>query len=325
VVVHHNPTQDNTAGSVIRAAVVIHARLTGLTATTAHIRPMIQHALQYVFEKYGATVLPTADEEDLLAAFNVPNEVPVPGYLALMATLEAQQVFVGLRREMRQAEVDLKIGIDKGMVTYYATEPQLLEGQAVEAAEVLSDFARAGEAALTQPVYSEISMLGDSFKLVEQTELPLPPSEKLQPIYRIGVPVNKAQGTRTLESILPVSAPGSTVLVAEDDPALRSLFAKVLKNAGFNVNIAINGHEVIQQIERSMPQLIVVDLGLPGISGQDIIAYIRQHQGDRHVYIVVVTGNHQAMQSEVADVADLVFIKPVSPRDLVNFVKRFIH
>jgi CheY-like chemotaxis protein len=286
---------------------------------------MIQHALQYVFEKYGATVVPSADDEGLLAAFNLPNEVPVPGYLALMATLEAHQVFVGLRREMKQAEVDLKIGIDKGLVTYYATEPKLLEGQAVEAAEALSGFARAGETALTQSVYSEVSMLSDNFKLVEQTEIPLPPVEKIQPVYRIGVPVSKPQGTRKLESILPVSAPGSTVLVAEDDPALRSLFAKVLKNAGFNVNIAINGHEVIHQIERSMPQLIVVDLGLPGVSGQDIITYIRQQQGDRHVYIVVVTGNHQALQGEIADVADLVFIKPVSPRDLVNFVRRFIH
>lgn len=51
---------------------------------------------------------------------------------------------------------------------------------------------------------------------------------------------------------------------------------------------------------------------------------MRRRDHEKHVYIVVVTGNHLASQSAEAQVVDLLLIKPVSPRDLVSLIKRFI-
>jgi CheY-like chemotaxis protein len=70
--------------------------------------------------------------------------------------------------------------------------------------------------------------------------------------------------------------------------------------------------------------VLVVDLGMPGVSGEEVIRYVQQRQTTKRVKIVVVTGNHLASQSELADQVDLMLIKPVSPRDLVSFVKRFV-
>ncbi len=68
----------------------------------------------------------------------------------------------------------------------------------------------------------------------------------------------------------------------------------------------------------------MVDLGMPGVSGEEVIRHLQQRQSVKRTKIVVVTGNHLAAQSELANRVDLMLIKPVSPRDLANFVKRFI-
>jgi len=84
------------------------------------------------------------------------------------------------------------------------------------------------------------------------------------------------------------------------------------------------GIDVIAQLEEQLPDVLVVDLGMPGVSGEEVIRYVQERQSAKRVKIVVVTGNHLASQSELADRVDLMLIKPVSPRDLVSFVKRFI-
>jgi len=114
------------------------------------------------------------------------------------------------------------------------------------------------------------------------------------------------------------------VLVAEDDPHLRGLFSKILKKAGFQVNVAVNGQDVLDQLQTRPPEVLVLDLGMPELSGFDLIQYIREDLGNQDVHIVVVTGNHRAEEHAEAAAVDLFLIKPISPQDLVNFVQRFL-
>lgn len=304
------------------SAVVLYARFFDSDDVSPHMLVVFVHTLQYVLEKYGATIM-GQDSSYILGAFNIPVQVPLPSYVAMKCAMEMQQVFNGLRREMGGGAMRLSIGINRGVVSI-----QDVNSDAVRTAEFIAQQSidESGGIIASGSVYEEIKALGDQFKLVSEDQKLLPPKVDPISLYHFTLPDNTQPVSRNLRSIIEnkQSSANSRVLIAEDAPSLRSLFAKVLKNAGFDVHIAVNGHDVLAQLEQQLPDVLVIDLGMPGISGEEVIRHVQQRADEKRVKIVVVTGNHLASQSALADEVDLMLIKPVSPRDLVDFVKRFI-
>lgn len=111
-------------------------------------------------------------------------------------------------------------------------------------------------------------------------------------------------------------------LIAEDDPALAELFSKAFLYAGFRVKVVHNGEEVIQRVREIAPEVLILDLGLPGLSGLDILRDIRQHDPDSRLQIIVVTGNHLAESRPEIEAADLFLLKPVDILELVTLAQR---
>lgn len=109
-------------------------------------------------------------------------------------------------------------------------------------------------------------------------------------------------------------------LIAEDDSALQSLFTKAFKYAGFDVTIAGDGMSAVNQAMLQTPDVMILDLGLPGISGQDVIKKIRAFT--QNMKIIVVTGNHLAESSAEVQLADLFLLKPVDITELVTLAER---
>lgn len=324
-----NSTQEQAISTSRHSAVIVCAQLHSSPSSDANpMRGVYLHAIQYVMEKYGAVVFNVGDSQ-LDAAFNVPNEVPVPGYLAVTSALELHQVVSGLRREFQQSDVTVSVGISKGLVTAILQKDQrlVLEGNVPQIAAALRDSHGHESLTVAASVYEDIGLMASSFKQVEQTSLAVPGIDKPVSAYWLNPNEWNPGTTRPLVSVIPKLETGSQVLIAEDDPALRSLFARVLKNAGLNVKIAASGNEVIDYLEQQFPTVLVLDLGIPGVSGQEIVQYVHAHKpADRRTVIVVVTGNHLASQNDtLMESIDLLLVKPVSPRDLVTFVKRFTH
>lgn len=114
--------------------------------------------------------------------------------------------------------------------------------------------------------------------------------------------------------------PRRTVLVVEDDADLRSIFAANLTIAGFIVREAANGMDALRLIDSGPPGLVVLDLGLPHVSGQDVLYELKQHPHTREIPILVVTGRDGAVAPGVDD--DCILMKPVHPAELVRQVKR---
>jgi adenylate cyclase len=109
------------------------------------------------------------------------------------------------------------------------------------------------------------------------------------------------------------------VLVVEDEPDLRTLYKSTLALAGFAVVEARSGFEALLLIEAQPFDVIVLDLGLPGISGLTVRAEIASHASTRHIPVVVVTG----MDAVPGDLdAACVLKKPVQPDLLVETVKK---
>jgi two-component system OmpR family response regulator/two-component system response regulator RstA len=110
--------------------------------------------------------------------------------------------------------------------------------------------------------------------------------------------------------------PATSILLVEDDLRLAELVSRYLESNGFRVTIATRGDEVLSKVERDPPDLVILDLGLPGEDGFTIC---RQLRLDHVSPILILT----ARDSDIDHVlglelgADDYVIKPVEPRVLL--------
>jgi CheY-like chemotaxis protein len=110
-----------------------------------------------------------------------------------------------------------------------------------------------------------------------------------------------------------------TILIVEDDDDLRRLYRRELALEGFDVREARAGFEALRMLEGVPPDLVVLDLSLPGIDGVTVRQELAAQVHTRQIPIVVVTGSVQSLDH--LDVA-CILRKPVLPGDLVNAVHR---
>ena len=111
-----------------------------------------------------------------------------------------------------------------------------------------------------------------------------------------------------------------SILVVEDEPRIAQLARDDLEHAGFAVRIAATGEAALQTIRRDRPDLVVLDLGLPGIDGLDVTRAIRR---DSALPVIMVTARDDELDKLVGLElgADDYMTKPFSPRELVARVR----
>lgn len=119
-------------------------------------------------------------------------------------------------------------------------------------------------------------------------------------------------------------SPHKKVLVVDDNPDLRAIFARAFDRRHFAVQVAVDGGEAIEHLKTELPDVLILDLNMPKVSGFDVLNYVRQNQNTKDVKVIIVTGNCMAMQAPEAEFADLLLIKPVSIIDLITFAQRLI-
>ena len=113
--------------------------------------------------------------------------------------------------------------------------------------------------------------------------------------------------------------PRRTLLVVEDDADLRGLYRTTLALEGFEVREAVDGFDALQKLDSSVPDLIVLDLMLPGVNGLAVLREIWSHAQTRRIPVVVVTASPQDLS--YLDVS-CVLRKPVLPGELVAAIER---
>jgi diguanylate cyclase (GGDEF)-like protein len=79
------------------------------------------------------------------------------------------------------------------------------------------------------------------------------------------------------------------VLVVEDDPAIRQLLQAVLVGAGHTVFEAADGHSALPAAHDTQPDVVLLDVGLPGIDGFEVLARLKADDGLRRVPVIMVT------------------------------------
>ena len=111
-----------------------------------------------------------------------------------------------------------------------------------------------------------------------------------------------------------------TVLVVEDEMRIAGLIRDYLQHAGFDVIVTADGEAAVASARRSKPDLVVLDLGLPGRDGLDVTRELRRTSG---VPIVMVTARGEESDRIVGLElgADDYVVKPFSPKELVARVR----
>jgi DNA-binding response OmpR family regulator len=111
-----------------------------------------------------------------------------------------------------------------------------------------------------------------------------------------------------------------TILVVEDDPNIAKLIRDYLMQAGFRPLVATDGERALALADEAGPDLVVLDLGLPGRDGLDVMRELRR---DSAVPIIVVTARGEETDRIVGLElgADDYVVKPFSPKELVARVR----
>jgi DNA-binding response OmpR family regulator len=121
-----------------------------------------------------------------------------------------------------------------------------------------------------------------------------------------------------------VNADRGLVVVLEDERAIAEMERLYLQQAGFGVHVATDGHAGLADIRRMAPVAAIVDIGLPGLDGTEVVRRLRA-AGD-WVPVVFVTA-HDSEVDRVVGLelgADDYVTKPFSPRELVARVKGLV-
>jgi len=112
------------------------------------------------------------------------------------------------------------------------------------------------------------------------------------------------------------------VLVVDDDRALRHALSAMLDNAGFSITEAADGLSGLTQIQDHYFDLVILDLGLPGIGGLDILSEIQRLKIPPKVIIVTADDTPGTVVQAIRDHAYQYVVKPTSLKTIVEMVER---
>lgn len=114
-----------------------------------------------------------------------------------------------------------------------------------------------------------------------------------------------------------------TVLVADDDPDLVALMMRRLTRAGFRVITALDGEQALELAERCLPQVAVLDVMMPKLTGIDVMEVLHAREATRDIPVILISAGprepagHSARSGE----ADEYVRKPFGPHELRNRVE----
>jgi CheY-like chemotaxis protein len=117
------------------------------------------------------------------------------------------------------------------------------------------------------------------------------------------------------------------ILVVEDFEDAREMYRDYLEFSGFRVQTACDGREAIDKARRINPDLVLMDLSLPGIDGWEATRLLKSDPATAHLLIVALSAHALAPEGERARAAgcDGFIAKPCLPPDLVAEIGRYLN
>jgi DNA-binding response OmpR family regulator len=135
--------------------------------------------------------------------------------------------------------------------------------------------------------------------------------------HPLGVPVADAEETRFTRE-----AHVARILVVDDDPAIREFVRDVLELEDYEVQVAEDGPSALQALADDRPDCMILDVMMPGLSGHDVLARVRQNDGGPGLPVIMLTAKADETEGWQAfdGGADYFLAKPFDSEELLRFL-----
>lgn len=116
------------------------------------------------------------------------------------------------------------------------------------------------------------------------------------------------------------------VLIADDEKALRLLIAGTLEIGGYDILEADNGIRALELVKLERPDLIILDVMMPGMTGYEVCKWIKTNPDIADTKVLILTAKGQQSDKEAAweALADFYLSKPFSPMELLSMVEKIL-
>lgn len=120
--------------------------------------------------------------------------------------------------------------------------------------------------------------------------------------------------------------PGATVLVVDDDPVIQRLLSVNFEMEGYSVLIAGSGAEGIARARGSHPDIVVLDVMMPGMDGLEVATTLKADPATAGIPVLLLSAKAQEVDIRAGDAtgADAYVTKPFDPLELLDLVARLI-
>ena len=115
------------------------------------------------------------------------------------------------------------------------------------------------------------------------------------------------------------------IAIVEDDPVIRQMYLMKFEAAGFEVKVAENGQEGVALVESFSPDLILLDISMPIMSGDEALTEIRSHDWGKDVPVMILTnlGEEEAPATlRALGIHSYIVKADLTPRQVVDRVKK---
>jgi CheY-like chemotaxis protein len=114
------------------------------------------------------------------------------------------------------------------------------------------------------------------------------------------------------------------ILVCDDEQEILDITQLILEDSGYEVTALINSNEVISYIEKQQPDILLIDLWMPGMSGDQVIAQLRTNANITNLPIIVISASKDGRQVAFAAGADDFLEKPYDIDALLSIVDKHL-
>ena len=115
------------------------------------------------------------------------------------------------------------------------------------------------------------------------------------------------------------------ILIADDEPHVLRVLKLSLEKEGYAVETSNNGKEALERLEQSHPDILITDIQMPLMTGEELCRHINEHMPERKFLIFVLTSRTEIEHREWSrDIHNLLFLeKPVSIRNLLDKIEGY--
>lgn len=118
---------------------------------------------------------------------------------------------------------------------------------------------------------------------------------------------------------------GKKILIVDDEPDLLKVTLLRLKKTGYEVFGGADGREVLGLARQIIPDLIILDVYLPVINGDEVAKILKKDDELKHIPIILISATTKTLDERAAESgADAYLAKPFDPEELVGMVKKIL-